>query len=173
MVLTGNLFVLVLRVLKVKEVILERPNIALSQRPAWRKLAAEVLGTGLAPTPGVLGNPAEDQEWKDWYDALQEFLLKGWPVLSSEVQLLWAHLQATGWALLALYFKTTIRGHWSVVLVAVSLILTSIGLPVMSMFTYWTMDRLTYWDFMGRLLHELRTREAVKQAQAAQPPQNS
>jgi hypothetical protein len=150
-----------------------RDNLALSKRPAWRRLAAGFLGDALTPSlPPLPPAPAAqaslleqyDYEWQDVYNALQDYVLRGIAVLSSEFTLLWTYLQSTGWAMLYLYLKTNLREHWSVLLVSVILVFSGATLPYATIYLYWKYDRLSYWDFMGRLLHEIRTLEAERRA---------
>src|SRR5438093_355922 len=100
-----------------------RTNEVQSKATIFRRVAAEFLGT-LAPA--IAGN---DVEWLDFYNVLQDYVLRGTPILNNEAQLFLAHLQATAWALMYLYWKTAIRGHWSVLVVSITLILFGATLP--------------------------------------------
>ena len=159
-----------------------RDNLALSQRPVWRRLATGFLGNDLVPSlptlPPALAQAGQanvpqiltalqqqyDFEWQDWYNALQDYVLRGSPVISNEILFLWTYLQATGWALLYLHLKTPLRGHWSVSLVSASLIFFGATFAYGAHFLYWKYDRLTYWDFLARLINEIRTLEAEKRS---------
>jgi hypothetical protein len=137
-----------------------RQNEVSSKSVIWRRVAAEFLGT-LTPLPGphlpaIDGN---DVEWQDFYNVLQDYVLRGIPVLHNELLLLFTYLQATSWALMYLYWRTAMRGHWSVLIVSVTTILFSATLPFAVNFFYWTYDRLTPWDFTARLIHEIKMRE--------------
>ncbi len=165
-----------------------RDNLALSQRPVWRKLAAGFLGNGLVPSlptsPATLAQAGQanvsqilaniqqqyDYEWQDCYNLLQDYVLRGSPVLPNEILFLWTYLQALGWALLYLYLRTPLRGHWSVALVSASLIFFGATFAYGANFLYWKYDRLTYWDFSARLINEIRTLEAEKRALPQTPP---
>jgi len=146
-----------------------RNNIELSKRHAWRRAAANLLGPDVIPRwPGTGGGEevslalAEisderwDHEWNDWYNGLQDYFYGLKFPLPVDFQLLWYHLQATGWAVLLIYFKTPLRGHWSVLLVTFTVILYALVFRLIPAYTYWSSDRLVYWQFLSRILLEDR-----------------
>ena len=104
-----------------------RPNEIPSRSTIWRRVASEFLGT-LTPlptapnAPGIIGN---DIEWQDFYNVLQDYVLRGSPVLPKDFLLVFTYLQATGWALLYLYWRTALNGHWSVLVVSLVVILSA------------------------------------------------
>jgi hypothetical protein len=139
-----------------------RPNEAPSKSTIWRRVAAEFLGS-LAPLqsqnlPGIIGN---DVEWQDFYNVLQDYILRRTPVLHNEILLLFTYLQATSWALMYLYWRTAMRGHWSVFVVSITTIIFGATLPFGANFFYWKYDRLTPWDFTARLINEIKMREKL------------
>lgn len=139
-----------------------RPNEAPSKSWVWRCVASEFLGTSLSPphlpmpAPPLSGN---DVQWQDLYNVLQDYALRGAAVLPNELLLVFTHLQATGWALFYLYWKTGLRGHWSVMVASVILILSFAPVPFTANFFYWKYDRITPWDFTARLINEIKIRE--------------
>ena len=48
------------------------------------------------------------------------------------------------------------RGHRSVLVVAIIIIFSAVTLPFGANFFYWKYDRLTPWDFTARLINEIR-----------------
>lgn len=125
----------------------------------WRRVATEFLGT---LTPQVVPNaPAAvtDTEWGDFYNVLQDYILRGTPVLHNELLLLFTYLQATGWALIYLYWRTAMRGHWSALVVSLVLIFFGATFPFSVNFFYWKYDRLTPWAFTALLINEIKMRE--------------
>jgi len=139
-----------------------RPNDGPSKSWVWRCVAREFLGQSLSPPPPAM--PAlplseNDVLWQDLYNVLQDYVLRGVPVLSNEFYLLFTYLQATGWALFYLYWRTALRGHWSVIVVCAILILSTVPGPFVANFFYWKYDRLTAWDFMSRLINEIKIRD--------------
>jgi hypothetical protein len=149
---------------KIKIPFPKRQNEVPSKSTIWRRVAAEFLGT-LTPLqagphlPAIAGN---DVEWGDFYNVLQDYLLRGTPVLNNELLLLFTYLQATSWALMYLYWRTAMRGHWSVLVVSILIILFSATFPFGVNFFYWKYDRLTPWDFTARLINEIKMREKSK-----------
>jgi hypothetical protein len=138
-----------------------RQNEGLSKSTIWRRVAAEFLGS-LTPLPAGLSLPAiggNDVEWQDFYNVLQDYVLRGIPVLHNELLLLFTYLQATSWALIYLYWRTAMRGHWSILVVSITTIIFSATLPFAVNFFYWQYDRLTPWDFTARLINEIKMRE--------------
>jgi hypothetical protein len=141
-----------------------RPNEAPSKSWVWRCVAAEFLGQSLsppplaAPTPPLAGN---DIHWQDLYNILQDYVLRGVAVLPNEFFFLFTSLQATGWALFYLYWRTFVRGHWSVLVVSVIFILSTAPMTFLVNFFYWKYDRLSPWDFTARLINEIRSREKL------------
>jgi len=140
-----------------------RPNEGPSKSWVWRRVAAEFLGQSLSPSPATVpGAPPAygfDVEWRDLYNILQDYILRGVVVLPNEFFLLFTYLQATGWALFYLYWRTALKGHWSIMAVAAILILSTAPVSFMANYYYWKYDRLTPWDFTARLINEIKTRE--------------
>jgi hypothetical protein len=117
----------------------------------------------LSPSPSTApGAPPAygfDVEWEDLYNVLQDYILRGVSVLSNEIYLLFTYLQATGWALFYLYWEPPLRGHWSVLVVSIPLILFGVSMPFGAVLQYLRYDRLTPWDFTARLINEIKIRE--------------
>jgi len=139
-----------------------RPNEGASKSWVWRCVAQEFLGQSLSPPPPASPAPplsGNDVHWQDLYNILQDYVLRGVPVLSNEFYLLFTYLQATGWALFYLYWRTALRGHRSIIVVCTILILSTAPGPFVANFFYWKYDRLTPWDFISRLINEIKIRE--------------
>ena len=140
-----------------------RPNEGPSKSWVWRRVATEFLGPSLSPSPSTVpGAPQAygfDVEWRDLYNILQDYMLRGVVVLSNEFFLLFTYLQATGWALFYLYWRTALRGHWSIMVVSIVFILSTAPVYFTANFFYWKYDRLTAWDFTARLINEIKNRQ--------------
>lgn len=141
----------------------KRENEVPSKSFIFRRVASEFLGTALTPSPPAqppllpfLGN---DVEWQDFYNVLQDYVLRGKAVVSNEGWFIFTHMQATGWALLYLYSRTPLHRHWSVIVVAISVIFLGATFPFGNNYWYWRYDRLTPWDFIARLINEIRMRD--------------
>lgn len=143
----------------------KRPNDGPAKAWVWRRAAAEFLGPALSPQ-ALTGN---DIEWQDLYNVLQDYVLRGIGTINNEFYLLMMHLQAAAWALFYLYWRSALRGHWSVLVVCLALIFSSVTIPFAAHFFYWKFDRLTGWDFTARLINEIRMREKS----VAPPPAQS
>jgi hypothetical protein len=153
----------------------ERPNFLLSQRPIWRRVCAQFLGE-LAPvepqmppiTAATVGNVGTmfqtnvnarmeyNAQWQEWYNVLQDYLLRGTPQLNPDAVFVLLGAQATGWALICLY---VLSGHalpWTIVALAWVFVFVGSTFYFFSALSYATSDRLTYWDFTARLLAEIR-----------------
>jgi hypothetical protein len=142
----------------------KRQNETPSQSFIFRRVASEFLGNSLTPPPvQSLGSPfaGNDIEWQDFYNVLQDYVLRGFAVVPNEALLLFTYLEATGWALLYLYFRTALQGHWSIIVVSISVIFLGATFPTGSNYIYWKYDRLTAWDFIARLINEIRLREGA------------
>jgi hypothetical protein len=140
----------------------KRPNQVSSKSTVWRRVASEFLGASLTPPlplPQAPALVAHDIEWQDLYNVLQDYVLRGVPVLHNELLLFVTYLQATAWALLYLYLRTPMRGHRSVLVISIILIFSAVILPFGANFFYWKYDRLTPWDFTARLINEIRVRQ--------------
>ncbi len=154
----------------------ERPNFLLSQRPIWRKVSAQFLGD-LAPvepqmppiTAATVANVGTmfqtnvnarleyNAQWQEWYNVLQDFLLRGTPVLNPDAAFVLLGAQATGWAVICL---SVLSGHalsWTIVALAWLFVFVGSTFYFFSALSYATSDRLTYWDFTARLLGEIRS----------------
>ena len=137
-----------------------RPNEVASQSIIFRRVASEFLGP-LTPLqvpnfPATVGN---DVEWLDFYNVLQDYVLRSATVLNNELMLFITNMQGTAWALMYLYWRTAMRGHWSVLVLCVILILFTVTFPFVVQLFYWKYDRLTPWDFIARLINEIKIRE--------------
>jgi hypothetical protein len=141
-----------------------RPSEAASKSWVWRCVAGEFLGQTLSPSPiTVPGAPPAyrfDVEWEDLYNILQDYVLRGVAILSNEIYLLFTYLQAAGWGLLYLYWRTALRGHWSILIVSIPLIIFGATMPVGANVYYLKYDRLTPWDFTSRLIREIKSRQS-------------
>lgn len=150
----------------------KRPNETSSKSFVWRRVAAELLGASLIPPTAQLPLPplsGNDVEWQDLYNILQDYALRNFAVVPKEVWTIFMYFQATGWALLYLYLRTPLRGHWSVLVVSIALIFLGITFPFGNYFFYWKYDRLTAWDFTARLINEIKMRERSTTAPPQQP----
>jgi hypothetical protein len=149
-----------------------RPNEVSSKSTVWRRVASEFLGASLTPPLPLPPAPAlagHDIEWQDLYNVLQDYVLRGVPVLHNELLLFVTYLQATAWALLYLYLRTPMRGHRLVLVVSIIIIFSAVTVPFVANLFYWKYDRLTPWDFTARLISEIR----VRQAQVPPPQQHT
>jgi hypothetical protein len=154
-----------------------RNNLKFSQNRVWRTVAAKFLDTQLAPPPPPGGSSTttalpfppntapqpvlqHDFDWNDWYNVLQDYLLRGVQILSNDVLFFWTMVQATGWAFLVLSLDHR-RGrhhHW-LALLLLPVILISALIQFLSFYGYFKYDRLIAADFTARLLTEIRARE--------------
>jgi hypothetical protein len=158
---TGNCTILFATLLSKRSPPL-RPNLVPSQSWVWRCVAGEFLGQSLSPPPlpaSALPLSGNDVQWQDLYNVLQDYVLRVVPVVSNEIYLLVTHLQGTAWALFYLYWKPPLRGHWSLMVMSISLIFLGATMPFGTNFWYWKYDRLTPWDFTARLINEIKMRE--------------
>jgi hypothetical protein len=148
----------------------KRDNEGPSKSWVWRRVASEFLGQSLSPSPSTApGAPVGytfDVEWRDLYNILQDYILRGVSMLPNEFFLLFTYLQATGWALFYLYWRTPFRGHWSIIVVSTFLILSTAPITFTTNFAYWKFDRLTAWDFTARLINEIKVREKSNSSQS-------
>jgi len=162
MAITGGVSILLPWFLnKIKRPLPIRQNETPAKSTIWRRVAAEFLGSLAplpppAPAPPTVGN---DIEWQDFYNVLQDYVLRERLLLPNELLLLFTNLQATGWALMYLYWRTALRGHWSVLLIPVVLIPFTASFPLVVNYLYWKYDRLTAWDFTARLINEIKMRD--------------
>jgi hypothetical protein len=162
MAVTGGVSLLVPWFLnKIKRPFPTRPNAVSAKSTVWRRVAAEFLGT-LTPLPSAMFVPptiANDVEWQDFYNVLQDYILRERPLLSNELIQFLTNLQAASWALTYLYWKTALRGHWSVMVVSFVLILFAATFPFVLNTFYWKWDRMTAWEFTARLINEIKMRQ--------------
>jgi hypothetical protein len=154
----------------------ERPNFLLSQRTIWRRVSAQFLGD-LAPVepqmPPITAAAIADvgtmfqtnvnarleynAQWQEWYNVLQEYLLRGTPMLNPDATFVLVGVQATGWAVICLSVVSGHVLHWTVVALAWVFVFVGSTFYFFSTLSYVTSDRLTYWDFTARLLAEIRS----------------
>ncbi len=149
---------------------LVRNNLGLSQRPVWRRVAARFLGQGLAPQapppPNLLApnlaavQPLHDAEWQELYNVLQDYVLRAGVILSNDAVTVWTAFQATGWAMVLMAFVAPAWRHPALLSAAVIAVIYGAASPFSTMFMYATFDRLTYWEFVARLLADVHAREA-------------
>jgi hypothetical protein len=157
----------------------ERPNFLLSQRPIWRKVGAQFLGN-LAPvepqmppiTAETVANVGTmfqtnvsaqleyNAQWHEWYNVLQDYLLRGTPVLSPDASFVLVGVQATGWALICLSVLSGHALYWTIVALAWLFVFVGSTFYFFTTLSYAASDRLTYWDFTARLLAEIRSSTA-------------
>lgn len=136
-------------------------NDAPSKNFVWRRVAYTFLAKSFPPPWDLMHlSPLmwDDAGWFDLYNILQDYVLRGKPIIPNEMYLLFTNLQATGWALLYLSLRS-VRLFWPVVVVSVVLILSGVSLQFVVNLFYWKYDRLTHWDFTARLIDEIRKRE--------------
>ena len=155
-----------------------RSNQGLWQRSNWRKLAEKFLGPELTPiapstvipspekiTPEQIGTSFKknvqdsmnyNAEWEEWYNILQDYLLRDVPLISNDTMTLIMALETTGWAIIFLSVASSHARHWEFPVLGAALILIGILTPIGVVSSYLTSDRLTYWAFTARLLAEVR-----------------
>ena len=154
----------------------ERPNFLLSQRPIWRRVTAQFLGN-LGPAepqmPPITAETVADvgtmfqtnvnarlesnAQWQEWYNVLQDYLLRETPALKPDAAFVLLGVQAIGWAAICL---SVLSGHplkWTIVALAWLFVFVGSTFYFFSALSYATSDRLTYWDFTARLLAEIRS----------------
>lgn len=157
-----------------------RDNLALSQSANWRNVAAKFLGPELTPralmptAEGPASTPVQqiaasfaavksaqqlDEQWKEWYDVLQEYVLRDVPYVSLDTVMLALAFQATGWALVGFLRVMPDARFWLTHVIAVSFIVVGVLIPWGAVSRYVNSDRLSYWDFTARLLAEVRKRD--------------
>jgi hypothetical protein len=153
-----------------------RDNALISKNPVWRTVAAAFLGDKLTPTvptpegsslkttalqftapvpPSVIQH---DSDWNDWYNVLQDYLLRGRYILTTDALFFWTIIQATGWAFILVSLQPGHR-RWAVFAVVVPVVLLSALLQFGANFAYWKYDRLTAADFTAQLVAEVRARQ--------------
>lgn len=150
-----------------------RASYSLSQCTIWRQVASKFLGE-LAPA--LPENPApttviekvtrpmkqltekrqNDELWEEWYRILQDYLLRGTPLISNDAWFVWIAAHATAWAIVFLAFVNTHVRHWWAYVPAVILILLGSLFPFLITLSYVSSERLAYWDFTARLLAEIK-----------------
>jgi hypothetical protein len=167
-----------------------RNNATTSQNHVWRTVAAAFLGKQLTPSSpaGLAGSglftssndfphgvPASvqqyDLDWNDWYNVLQDYVLRGVPVLPSEVFFLFMIIQATGWALLIVSVPSRLGRQHPVALVVIALLVVFSALTQFgASYFYFKYDRLPAMELTARLLAEIREREDGRSSGSAAPP---
>lgn len=171
----GLLFGLVLLALRKRSLV--RNNHAQSHGPIWQKVVRQFLGPELAPSPSpaplpVAQMPAEKvaaaiarnfdsavqshAEWQEWYDVLQDYVLRDVPVVNEGSMLFFVTVQATGWALAWLSIAGARARHWEFYAIELLFILLSGFAYGASFLGYLTRDRLPYWRYTALLLAEVR-----------------
>ena len=155
-----------------------RNNSSISQNHVWRTVAAAFLGKQLAPSqPGLPGSslfttsaqfppptpPSVQQydiDWNDWYNVLQDYVLRGIPVLPPDAFFLFTIIQATGWALIVVSVHSRLgRYHPVALLVVALLVVLTASVQFGANYSYFKYDRLTAFDFTARLVAEIRARD--------------
>jgi hypothetical protein len=162
-----------------------RNNRTISQNHVWRTVAATFLGQPLVPPPPATGlfttvpPPPQlatqhvlqyDLDWNDWYDVLQDYVLRKAPLLPPEAHFFWTIIQATGWAFAVLSLQPGLGRHWSILIVVVPVVVLSALIQFGSTYSYFKYDRLTPADFTARLLAEIRQREDASRGVAPASP---
>jgi len=156
-----------------------RSNRPISQNPLWRTVAAAFLDK-LAPTPpppnatgsGIFISAAQflpgaappnvvgyDVMWNDWYNILQDYVLRGRDIVNQDILFAWVEIQATAWAFAFLSLYPALGRHWTVFFISAVIILFAALMPFVMIYNYWKTDRLTPLDFIARLLAEIKGRE--------------
>jgi len=159
-----------------------RNNSSISQNHVWRTVAAAFLGKQLTPSPpaGVPGSglftnsthfpsptpPSVQQydiDWNDWYNVLQDYVLRGVPVLPPDAFFLFTIIQATGWALLVVSVPSRLGRHHPVALLVIALLVVLSALTQFAAnYFYFNYDRLPATDLTARLLAEIRARDDAR-----------
>jgi hypothetical protein len=162
-----------------------RNNLVISQNRVWRTVAATFLGNQLIPklpiepgseltttaldfsqaVPPRIAPPSvlqHDAEWNDWYNILQDYVLRGTPILPNEAQFVVSIIQSTSWAFVILSLQSGLGRHWGALFALVPVILLSALISFAVNYNYHKYDRLTGADFTSRLLAEIRTRGDMK-----------
>ena len=167
-----------------------RDNLVISQNRVWRTVAASFLGNKLPPIPPVLPGSSGlttaswqfaphvpqavlqyDADWNDWYNVLQDYVLRGIPLLHPDTLFLWAIIQATGWALIFVSLQPGLGRHWGVLVVVVPVVLFCALPQFGAVYFYYKYDRLMPADFTARLLAEIRTRKDTSSEDGPPAPQ--
>lgn len=137
-----------------------RSNTKISGNPVWRRVAAAFLGDELKPVvPASASADWEDQMWNDWYNILQDYVLRSVPVLRSETHFIVTIVQATSWAIIILSIISRIETIWTILFFLLFL-LPYAATPFATQYGYRKYDRLSPPDLVARLLAEIRGREA-------------
>jgi len=152
-----------------------RKNLTTSQNHVWRTVAATFLGNQLTPPPPAVPGSGlttsslqftspppippsvlqHDVDWNDWYNVLQDYVLRGTYILPADTLFFWTIIQATCWAFVFLLLHLGLGGNWYLA-IPVSLVMLTALLPFGAVYTYFKYDRLTAADFTARLLIEIR-----------------
>jgi hypothetical protein len=139
-----------------------RQNLASSNRQAWRRIAVKIFQADLFPEAET------SEEWHDWYNALQDYLMLEDYSVPRQPYLVVSALNM-GWAIIAVRVVTPVFHHW--VFLVVSLMAIFILAVVAGSFdevVYWGKEKPTYWTLTARLLRELRPKE--KPSSESGPP---
>lgn len=138
-----------------------RENMSISQNFVWRRVATAFLGDKLAPPLQVDPNlqQVNDQIWNDWYNVLQDYVLRSAPALAPDVYFLFTTVQATAWAIVfTSAYSTLAKRHPVALSVVVLLLIVTALAPFGANYWYRKYDRLNATDLVARLLAETRAR---------------
>ncbi len=167
-----------------------RENLSISQNHVWRTVADAFLGKQLAPAPptlpgsdGLFTNATHfpsvpvppivqqyDTDWNDWYNVLQDYVLRSMPALAPEVYFLFTIAQATGWAVIITSLHAHIVRNHLLSFVVIAFVVSATALVQFgSNFFYRRYDRLAATDLVARLLTEVRARENADRLASVRP----
>jgi hypothetical protein len=133
-----------------------RENSQAASSLVFRRVASEFLGPSLTPPMAMPALTGSDVEWQDLYNILQDYVLRKGITRVNEALLFYLHLEAVGLALTYLYFRTYMWHHWWVLAICFLTVLQGAFAPGIVNYVYWKFDRLSGWDFVARLIGEIR-----------------
>jgi hypothetical protein len=152
-----------------------RGNRIVSQNHVWRTAAANVLGDRLAPSPPSTGfftvGPSDplqlapsavqqyDIDWNDWYDVLQDYVLRKKPIVQPEIPFFATIIQAIGWAFAVLALQPGLGRHWPILFALIPIVLVLALFHFGVNYVYYRYDRLSPIEFTARLVAEIRRQE--------------
>jgi hypothetical protein len=111
-------------------------------------------------------------EWQELYNVLQDYILRGIAILSNDTVVGLTGFQAMGWAVIVMASFIPAWRHPALLASGAFAILVGAAGPFLLLFNYWKFDRLTYWDFIARLLAEVHARDAQAAASIKRPPEH-